>query len=200
MNEGRSIDLLKLMFKNRGEPAKLKYLVGSPFLMDPLFRNSVVLLLEHGPDGTFGLIINKPISGLYLSAFFPDVPEDKSFQISIGGPVSSNTLFCLHQYPDIPNAVKIHDNLYFNGDLKTIIDGIIEGKYKPDKMRFFSGYSGWGKGQLKREMEEMSWIVVEHDISLPLKEHSPSLWWRMLRNMDYPTRLLSYVPDNPILN
>ena len=35
-------------------------LVARPSLKDTSFAHSVILLLEHGPEGAFGLILNRP--------------------------------------------------------------------------------------------------------------------------------------------
>lgn len=35
-------------------------LVAAPALNDPNFRQTVVLLCEHGPEGALGVIVNRP--------------------------------------------------------------------------------------------------------------------------------------------
>src|SRR3989442_5673325 len=47
-------------------------LVASPNLDDPNFRESVVLIVEHGPDGTVGLILNGS-TNVALSHALPDL-------------------------------------------------------------------------------------------------------------------------------
>src|SRR6266850_8419124 len=47
-------------------------LVASPNLDDPNFRESVVLIVEHGPEGTVGLILNRSTNVL-LSHALPDL-------------------------------------------------------------------------------------------------------------------------------
>src|SRR5713226_7445414 len=47
-------------------------LVASPTLDDPNFRQSVVLVVQHGPEGTLGLILNRSTKVL-LSEVLPDL-------------------------------------------------------------------------------------------------------------------------------
>ena len=35
------------------------FLVARPTLKDPFFGRSVILMLRHGPDGAFGLVLNR---------------------------------------------------------------------------------------------------------------------------------------------
>ena len=48
------------------------FLVASPHLKDPNFKESVVLICEYGPGGTIGLVINRP-TAFPLSKVFPDI-------------------------------------------------------------------------------------------------------------------------------
>lgn len=36
------------------------FLIAAPSLRDPNFRQTVVLLCEHGPEGALGVIVNRP--------------------------------------------------------------------------------------------------------------------------------------------
>ncbi|MGC3973562.1 MAG: YqgE/AlgH family protein [Nitrospira sp.] len=41
-------------------------LVATPALNDPNFRQAVVLVCEHGPEGALGVIVNRPNGHVYL--------------------------------------------------------------------------------------------------------------------------------------
>ena len=64
------------------------FLVASPSLNDPNFRETVVLILEHGAQGTLGLILNRATSML-LSEALPEVSALKgtTHRLFAGGPV-----------------------------------------------------------------------------------------------------------------
>lgn len=38
-----------------------KFLIGRPALQEASFRQTVVLLLQHGDQGAFGLVVNRPV-------------------------------------------------------------------------------------------------------------------------------------------
>jgi putative transcriptional regulator len=71
-------------------------LVASPMLDDPNFRQTVVLVLEHGPEGTLGLILNRSTNVL-LSEAFPDliVLKGTTYRLFAGGPVEPTRLLLL---------------------------------------------------------------------------------------------------------
>ena len=46
---------------NIEKPAKGKLLVAEPFLGDPSFERSVVILTEHNEDGSVGFILNRAL-------------------------------------------------------------------------------------------------------------------------------------------
>ena len=39
---------------------KGQLLIAAPMLLDPNFRRTVVLLLEHTPEGAIGVVLNRP--------------------------------------------------------------------------------------------------------------------------------------------
>ena len=93
-------------------PIQGALLISEPFLKDFYFRRSVVLLAEHNDDGSFGLIINKPVE-VMLNEIVKDFPyfETKLF---IGGPVNTDSLFILHTLgKQIKNSFQIMPGLYW---------------------------------------------------------------------------------------
>ena len=91
---------------------------------------------------------------------FPDFQDLPDIPIYLGGPVASNRLFFVHALGDIiPNSVAINANLYFDGDFDVLKAYILNGHRITDRVKFFLGYSGWEKGQLKNEIISNSWAV-----------------------------------------
>jgi len=70
-------------------------LISEPSLRDFYFRQSVVLLAEHNEDGSFGIIINKPIE-TRLNEVLKDF-TDLDIPIYLGGPVKTDSIF-FHPY------------------------------------------------------------------------------------------------------
>jgi len=71
-------------------------LVASPSLDDPNFRKAVVLIVEHGPNGTLGLILNRSTK-ILLSDVLPEVTALKgtTYRVFSGRPVDPSNLLVL---------------------------------------------------------------------------------------------------------
>ena len=97
-------------------------LVASPSLDDPNFRESVVLVVEHGPEGTVGLILNRSTKVL-LSEVLPDltVLKGTSYRLFAGGPVEPTGLLLLFRLKEPPSdARSVFDGVYVGGTLKVL--------------------------------------------------------------------------------
>lgn len=141
-------------------PAKGSVLISEPFMQDIYFKRSVVLLVEHSEEGSMGVVLNRKVP-IIVNKFFPELQEYPDIQVYLGGPVSPDKLFFVHTLGDliIPNAQKINEHLYFDGDFKALLRYISRGHRIEGKVKFFMGYSGWTKNQLTEEIERNSWVV-----------------------------------------
>ena len=85
--------------------AQGKFLVADRRLMDPNFRETVVLIIRCGPEGTMGLVINRPIQ-VKLSTVFPDIKElDQSEEtLYLGGPVEPGGILLLVRSAQTPEG------------------------------------------------------------------------------------------------
>ncbi len=181
------------------EPRKGKILISEPFLLDNYFRRSIVLITEHNEDGTIGFVLNKPVSVNITEVVenFPDIEAE----VSLGGPVNTNTLHYLHTLGDIiPNSVPVIGPVCWGGDFDVVERLISSGNIDKHQIRFFLGYSGWSPGQLEDEMEESAWVVSElspEEIMMPLNKH---FWKKTLRRMGKKYEMWSNFPENPEMN
>lgn len=174
-------------------------LVAHPMLADANFRRSVVLICEHGPDGSFGLILNKPLA-LELSEVVDDL--DSKLAVSLGGPVDPNTLHYVHRHGDLLlNSVPVTEDIYWGGDFDITKALITSDESYADAVRFFLGYSGWEAGQLEAEIEEGGWILTTvEDPALVFPADAEQLWRTVLRRMGGDYALLANFPDDPRMN
>jgi putative transcriptional regulator len=185
-------------YKNHLKPEKGRLLISEPFLPDPNFERTVVLVCEHNDDGSFGFVMNKP-SMLKLN----EVVEDMKFNdlVFVGGPVQQDTLHFLHRNPDIENSVEVCDGIYWGGDFDSLILKIDTASIESRDIRFYLGYSGWGPGQLEEELKEDSWIVCDYVTDELLFDTEPSeIWKKALNNMGGRYRMFSKYPNDPRLN
>ncbi len=157
------------------KPAGGRILVSQPSLTDRFFSRSIVMLAEHGDDGSFGFIVNKP-AHIKLSKVTGDFGPFES-ELYLGGPVQVNNLFYVHSKGDmIEDSLKIIDGVYWGGNISDIRKLISSGKLSQKDIRFYAGYSGWQPGQLDREMTEKSWIVMDGLPSYVFGSRPASLW------------------------
>ncbi len=172
-------------------------LLSMPQLSDPNFTRAVILMLDHGDDGSFGLIMNHPSHlpvAEVLGSLEVEWCGDAEALVWSGGPVLPNSGWILHsECDDIDDASGTLDHaLEISGTLK-IMEGLYmstsEEKIKvlaesaPDRMRFLLGYSGWATGQLANEMAEGSWLHADIDIATLFETPAEEMWAECLRHM-----------------
>ncbi len=189
---------LKIPFTNiKPEPGKL--LIAEPFLDDPYFKRSVVLLTEHNENGTIGFILNKPIEIKLKDAVGELPPIDSN--IHLGGPVARETLHFLHTEGDlIDGSLEIMKGLFWGGNFETLKKLIELDKIKPEAVKFFVGYSGWEPKQLNKELELNSWIVLDGSVSDIMKRNTANLWKDILKEKGKEFGVIADFPEDPTMN
>lgn len=184
---------------NAHTPKQGSLLLSEPFMLDPNFERSVVLLCEHNEDGTVGMILNHR-SQLLLSDVM-DV-EVIDFPLYIGGPVQNNAVFFLHRAIDkIPDSTHIYEDIYWGGDFDLAIMMINEGYLSTDEIKFFLGYSGWTAGQLGDEINQNSWAVHnKFSTELTFITDGEDLWKQALISLGPKYAHVANFPKSPNLN
>lgn len=179
-------------------------LISRPFLGDPNFERSVVLLCRDAPsDGTFGLVLNR-LTNLTLGDVL-DLPAAASARAAdlplyLGGPVEPNTLHYLHRRADLPGATSLGQDVYWGGDFELLLGLIGTGAVGADEVRLFAGYSGWSKGQLAGEMQGESWIRHPASAGKVFTLASDAFWRDILREKGGRFKVLANYPVDPRLN
>ncbi|MDO7851817.1 YqgE/AlgH family protein [Hymenobacter convexus] len=179
-------------------------LISQPFLGDPNFERSVVLLCRDEPeDGTFGLVLNR-VTNLTLGDVL-DLPPELSavageLPIYLGGPVEPNTLHYLHRRSDLPGAQDLGQEVYWGGDFELLLGLMSTGAVAGDDVRLFAGYSGWSAGQLAGEMQAQSWIRHLASAGKVFTLASDAFWRDILREKGGRFKVLANYPVDPRLN
>ena len=170
--------------KNKSEVKVGALLLAEPFLEDPHFRRSVVLVCERNKEGTLGFILNKPV-GINICNLLSSFPEFNS-EVYYGGPVQTDTIHYLHNKGDlIQDSVEIDTGLFWGGNFEEVKFCVENGLITPLDIKFFVGYSGWGEGQLEEEMGYNNWILGEVDRNYIFNTYggdSKNLWAKVLEN------------------
>jgi putative transcriptional regulator len=174
-------------------------LVASPSLLDPNFRRSVVLLLEHGPEGALGVILNRPTTLLAREAL-PEslaeaLPEDE--HVHQGGPVQPDAVILLADFADPAGAADVAFGTV--GIVGPDVDlESLDGRVRA--VRAFGGYAGWGAGQLEGEVEQEAWIDAVAMPSDVFTDEPEGLWSAVLDRKGGAFRLLASIPEDPSVN
>lgn len=185
-------------YKNKLAPDKGLLLLSEPFLPDPNFERTVILLTEKNDEGTVGFVLNKP-----SETRVADVMEDLKIDlpIFIGGPVQQDTLHFIHRNVELKDAIEVADGLYWGGDFEHLVSMIDVGQISVTDIKFFLGYSGWSPGQLEEELQTDSWIVSnQYDEQLIFETLPDQMWKNALRNLGGRFSVYSNYPADPRLN
>ncbi|MGH2645493.1 MAG: YqgE/AlgH family protein [Chitinophagaceae bacterium] len=180
-------------------PGAGKILIANPFLRDPNFFRSVVLLCEYREEGSFGFIFNKLFTQT-LDELMPDSTM-KKLPVYFGGPVQLDTIHFLHNVPDlIEGGVQILPDIYWGGDFERAVELLNIGMINTGQIKLFIGYSGWGKNQLEGELKENSWIVSKGTKGLVFDETDKNIWSQSLRERGSGYASFANYPPDPSLN
>lgn len=176
------------------------FMIATPDIDEGFFFRGVILICEHNANGSFGLLINKPLD--------LDLPEEilninklanPHIGIRAGGPIQTNQMMLLHTSDKIEHqTLKICENVFLGGDLQFLQDSILDGSGPYIHLCF--GYAGWETGQLEREFLDGQWFL--HPASAKNIFHSPpeKLWQSLLREMGGKYATLSMIPEDLSLN
>jgi putative transcriptional regulator len=185
---------------------KGKFLVAAPKLLDGNFVRTVILMVDHSDSGALGLILNRP-TGLTVKELWAQVQattDEASGQcltddtVLQGGPCTG-TLMVLHAEETLAQIVVI-PGVYFSSQIDQIASLLGTGAWP---LKVYYGYSGWGKGQLEKEMETGSWLIAEASLDLIFSE--PKALWDTLVKLHFESLGLRninprFIPPDPTMN
>lgn len=153
------------------------FLIAKPVLQDPNFKRTVVFLLAHNAEGAFGLVVNRQAEA-----------EGLPWPVFLGGPCPSPGLIMLHGHSEWAEQAEEDSEPERERELAP---GIYSGdaacldratqKEDTDKLRFrvFSGYAGWGGGQLEGELASGAWSLSLANGKLLFNTPVEELWDRL---------------------
>lgn len=163
-----------------------KFLVASEKIRDPRFAKTIILLVNYDSRGAVGLIINRP-TGTKLVHVLPNVKGIQKVpdNVYFGGPVAFNRITMIIQSPSKPEeSEKVFDDIYISNSLN-LLERIIENRKPDQRFRFYSGYAGWGPGQLESEIARNDWIILKSDPDILFDKAPDKIWQRLVpQNMN----------------
>ena len=194
-------------------PAPLQagtFLIASLGLEDPSFSRTVVLILQHRPDQTLGVIVNRPLGErvrMYPAEELRTLanglesggkPEGMFYQ---GGPEEPNSLIFLHRLQSAgEDATRICDGIYAGGDLDILRARMTDLESDSPLLRFYLGYADWAPGKLENEIAVGAWILSDANIDLVFSEEPESVWQQALHALGGKYAPMSFIPEDPSQN
>jgi len=167
-------------------------LLAMPQLADPNFSRSVVLMIEHSEQGSFGLVINHP-SPIKASELLDSLEmswrgEDTAV-VWAGGPVSPSTGWVLHEPVGIAQPGQGTIPITSSIQLSTSPDRLrVIANSPPRNIRLLLGYSGWGPGQLAAEMARGAWLHTAAEPGLVFETPADEIWETAMRSLGIDPR------------
>ncbi len=177
-------------------PTAGKLLIAEPFLADPNFSRSVILLCSHDEEGDMGFILNQDTE-LILGELLPDFPGD--IHIRQGGPVQVDTMQMLHRIPAL-GGKEICKGMYWGGSYELLQQMLAADEVDPKDVQLFLGYAGWRPGQLDKELEEGSWMVSDKAAEWLFDTKPAQVWPKAVKALGKDYEYIANMPLDPLLN
>jgi len=154
------------------------FLVATPDLPDPLFQESVILMLPHTPAPlVVGLIVNKP-TNKRLSELLPDSPvlKNRTDAAYFGGPVDVDEPALVFRTGGAPeHAMQLFDGIYVSVGPGHVA-GLLKDRALVQDLRLYFGRAQWSREQLHGEMLRGSWYVVPADPAFVFSADPEHVW------------------------
>jgi putative transcriptional regulator len=171
-------------------------LVAMPQLLDPNFRRSVVLLIHHDAEGTFGVVLNRTTeirAAQLCESIEVEWQGDPDAEIHWGGPVQPQTGWVLFEEDgeteEVEDVREVVPGVGFAGSLAVLRRMALE---PPGRMRILLGYAGWGPGQLESELAQGAWLVAPADPAVLFDTDVDAMWAQVVRSLGIePATLVS---------
>ena len=171
-------------------------LVAMPQLLDPNFRRTVVLLIHHDAEGTFGVVLNRTTeirASQLCESIEVEWRGDPDAEIHWGGPVQPQTgwvLFDASEGDDAEEDVReVVPGVGFAGSLAVLRR---MASAPPGQLRILLGYAGWGPGQLESELAQGAWLVAPAEPAFVFETELDEMWTQVVRSLGIePATLVS---------
>jgi putative transcriptional regulator len=167
-------------------------LIAAPSLFD-YFRRTVVLVIEHTPEGAMGVVLGRSSDTRVVDAVpaLADLPGLLDDLVYLGGPVAPESVVALGDFGRPEDA-----GTQVVGSLGTLDPDGANASLR--RVRVYAGYAAWGPGQLDGELDEGAWIVHEADPDDPFRPGD--IWSDALERKGGRYRLMATMPADPSMN
>ena len=159
-------------------------LLSMPQMQDPNFARTVVLLCDYGPEGAFGLVVNRPtdLVASEMVRLEPPVTRKSEMRLFFGGPVQQERGWILLPDPPAePDYRTIREGIYLTASPE-VLRRVLESP-APPRARVLAGYAGWGPGQLDEELAQSAWLISDVQADLIFDVDPAQMWDTAIRRL-----------------
>jgi len=180
------------------DPSRLRpgvFLYAAPGVKDSRFAESVVLLIQHGPEGSMGLVVNRPTDmPLHEALVKVEGARGSGLRVYWGGPVQPEAILALvRSSSPSPGAQTVLADVHLTGDLADV-RAALSGEDPAGRLRVYMGCAGWTAGQLPGEVRAGVWVLDQADAASVFAPDPSTLW---LRIHDILKRLEAHIQRAP---
>lgn len=165
------------------ETFRTALLLSMPQMQDPNFSRTVVLLCDYGPEGAFGLVINRPteMPATAMVRLEPPIVGGNDMPLWIGGPVEPQRGWILMSEEPAADFKFIREGLYLSTS-QLLLREVLEARPAP-RARVLAGYAGWGPGQLDDELAQSAWLLGDVDLDIVFDTAPAAMWEAAIRRL-----------------
>lgn len=144
-------------------------LIAKPSMIDPNFSETVVLVTQTPDASTVGVILNRPSGKRH---------EKTGEPMYTGGPVMPQVTVALFAAERAPVAsFHVLQGVYLSMHPQNV-DAL---PFRPgQRLRFFTGFSGWAPNQLQNELQLDGWFVLPVTEEILFRVDTRGMWRELL--------------------
>jgi putative transcriptional regulator len=144
-------------------------LIAKPSMIDPNFSETVVLVTQTPDASTVGVILNRPSGKRH---------EKTGEPMYTGGPVMPQVTVALFAAERAPVAsFHVLQGVYLSMHPQNV-DALPS---RPgQRLRFFTGFSGWAPNQLQNELQLDGWFVLPVTEEILFRVDTHGMWRELL--------------------
>ena len=138
-------------------------------MLDPNFRETVVLVTQAPDASTVGVILNRPTARKHPAS---------GETIYFGGPVMREVLVAVYRSEsDPPAAFHVLKGIYLSMHPQNI-EQLLSSRAR--QYRLYAGFSGWTAGQLQGELSRDDWYVLAPSAELIFRTETGEMWQELV--------------------
>ena len=158
-------------------------LVANPDISDPVFQQTVILILPPTElPLVVGIVINKP-SKMTLGQLFKHSADirNQNQLVYFGGPVNLTSPAILMRAAQAPDAtIHIFDDVFMSHDADSV-SAVLKRPRSDKDTRLFLGRAQWTVDQLHAEIQSGAWIIAKARPEMVFSSDPGAIWQELVK-------------------